>query len=71
MGGDGDVFGWSVSIDGDTAVIAAYGDNDNGSDSGSAYVFRFNGSQWTQEAKLLASDGVAGGLLRLFRLHLR
>ena len=32
-------FGTSVAVDGDTAVIGAYQDDDNGSDSGSAYVF--------------------------------
>jgi hypothetical protein len=32
-------FGYSVSVDGDYAVIGAYGDDDNGQDSGSAYVF--------------------------------
>ncbi len=54
-----DDFGRSVAIDGDTAVIGAYLDNDNGSDSGSAYVFRYDGSIWVQEAKLLADDGEA------------
>ena len=42
MAGDGaalDYFGLSVSIDGDTVVIGAYGDDDDGSSSGSAYVF--------------------------------
>ena len=38
-GAQGDVFGASVSIDGDTAVIGAYGDDDNGSYSGSTYVY--------------------------------
>ena len=42
LAGDGassDLFGWSVAIDGDTAVIGARLDDDNGSSSGSAYVF--------------------------------
>jgi hypothetical protein len=56
-GAAGDWFGFSVSISGDTAVIGAALDDDNGSDSGSAYVFRYDGSTWAQEAKLLASDG--------------
>ncbi len=52
-------FGWSVSVDGDTAVIGAWGDDDNGPYSGSAYVFtRINGT-WTRQAKLLPSDGEA------------
>jgi hypothetical protein len=59
-GAAGDVFGWSVSLYGDTALIGAYGHDDNGNDSGSAYVFTRTGTTWTQQAKLLASDGAAG-----------
>ena len=64
-GAAGDYFGRSVSIDGDTVVIGAYGDDDDGSNSGSAYVFTRNtpgdlASGWTQVAKLTAADGAAG-----------
>ena len=57
-----DYFGTSVSIDGDTMVIGAYGDDDDGSDSGSAYVFTRAtpgdlAASWTQVAKLTADDG--------------
>ena len=52
-----DFFGWSVSISGDAMVIGAWGDDDNSYNSGSAYIFRFDGEQWIEEAKLLASDG--------------
>jgi len=55
-----DRFGSSVSISGDTALVGAYGDDDRGPDSGSAYVFERVGGVWTQRAKLLASDGAAG-----------
>ena len=34
-----DYFGYSVAIWGDTAIIGAHRDDDNGNDSGSAYVF--------------------------------
>jgi hypothetical protein len=54
-----DNFGYSVAVSGDTAVVGAYGDDDNGSESGSAYVFRYDGSDWVEEAKLTASDGAA------------
>ena len=59
-----DYFGWSVSIDGDTAVIGAYGDDDDGTESGSAYIFTRDTagnltSGWTQAAKLTANDGAA------------
>jgi len=54
-----DYFGTSVSLSGNRALVGAYQDDDNGSDSGSAYVFEWNGSAWTQVAKLTASDGAA------------
>ena len=52
-----DHFGISVSVDGDTAVIGAYTDDDMGDYSGSAYVFTRNGGTWTQQTKLTAIDG--------------
>ena len=56
-----DRFGISVSVNGDTAVIGAYGDDDAGSQSGSAYVFaRDAGRTGRQQAKLTASDAAAG-----------
>ena len=55
-----DLFGDSVSISGDYAVIGAYGDDDNGDGSGSAYVFERNsGGIWQEVQKLSASDGSA------------
>ena len=65
-GAEGDEFGRSVSIDGDTVVIGARNDDDDGTDSGSAYVFTRDtagdlASSWTQVAKLTAgTDGAAG-----------
>ncbi|MCK4873294.1 MAG: FG-GAP repeat protein [Phycisphaerales bacterium] len=55
-----DHFGWVVALDGDTTVIGAYGDDDNGSNSGSAYIFTRSGETWTQRTKLTASDGATG-----------
>lgn len=52
----GDVIGKTVSINGDTAIVGAYRDGDEGSSSGSAYIFRFDGSRWQEEQKLTASD---------------
>jgi len=59
---EGDNFGKSVAIDGDIMFIGAPYDDDKGSKSGSVYVFTRDiaGSptaNWTQRAKLLASDG--------------
>ena len=52
-----DRFGSSVAIDGDTIVVGALLNDDNGTDSGTAYVFTRSGTTWTQQAKLTASDG--------------
>lgn len=51
-------FGGSVAIDGDTVVVGAKHDDDNGANSGSAIVYaRDTSGTWTEQAKLLASDG--------------
>ena len=56
-----DWFGDSESLDGDTAVVGASGHDVEGrSDQGAAYVFVRSGTTWTQQAKLIASDGAAG-----------
>ena len=55
----GDYFGYSVDISKQRAVIGAYLDDENGSNSGAVYVFHVVDGNWIQEAKLLASDGKA------------
>ena len=44
----------SVSINGDYAIVGADMDDNN---TGSAYIFRRDGSNWVEEQKLTASDG--------------
>lgn len=59
----GDHFGVSVAVNGDTIVVGANGNDDNGSYSGSAYVFVKPAGGWTdvmETAKLLPSDGATG-----------
>ncbi|WP_395737483.1 cadherin-like beta sandwich domain-containing protein [Prosthecobacter sp.] len=63
-----DLFGWSVAVSGDTAVIGALGEDSNATgvggnqtdnsavNSGAAYVFTRSGSIWTQQAYLKASN---------------
>jgi hypothetical protein len=58
-GAAGDLFGGAVAIAGGTAVVGACGDDDNGIDSGSAYVFRSIEGTWMQVAKLTPADGAA------------
>ncbi len=52
-----DIFGFSVALDADTAIVGAPGDNSN---AGSAYIFVRSGTTWTQQQKLLPSDPAAG-----------
>ena len=62
---ENDRFGSSVAIQGDTALVGAIFDDDpcrDGElcDTGSVYVFRFNGKTWNEVQKLVASDAVIG-----------
>ncbi|MCZ6679553.1 MAG: T9SS type A sorting domain-containing protein, partial [Candidatus Poribacteria bacterium] len=57
-----DRFGISVAISGDTAIVGAYFDDDNGNTAGAAYIFVRNGTIWSQQQKLLASDGGSNDL---------
>ena len=47
-------FGYSVALDGATALLGAYGDNSN---QGAVYVFTRSGANWSQQQKLVANDG--------------
>lgn len=53
-------FGRGVGIAGTVAVVGASGDSEAAVEAGAAYVFREAAGVWTQEQKLLASDGVEG-----------
>ncbi|HET7541491.1 MAG TPA: FG-GAP repeat protein, partial [Polyangiaceae bacterium] len=59
-GAASDFFGKALAASGDTLLVGAYGDDDQGIDSGSAYVFVRNGGTWSLQQKLLASDGASG-----------
>jgi len=54
-----DYFGWSVSISGDTVVVAANREDTGGTDAGAAYIFTRSGTTWTEQAKIQASDAQA------------
>lgn len=56
----GDKFGCSVALDGDTALVGADGDDTTSLPNpgiGKAYVFLRGGGSWSQQAKLVAPDG--------------
>ncbi|MEA3391880.1 MAG: choice-of-anchor D domain-containing protein, partial [Candidatus Marinimicrobia bacterium] len=57
-----DLFGMSVAISGNYAIIGAYQQDEDASgtntliNAGAAYIFYNNGSTWTQQQKVVASD---------------
>ena len=56
-GAAGDSFGASVAISDTTAIVGAFGGDDNGADSGSAYLF--DAATGSEIAKLVPGDGAA------------
>lgn len=56
-GAEGDLFGISVAIDGNTILVGADLHDAKAENAGAAYTFVFDDNQWHQQAKLLASDG--------------
>lgn len=56
-GGIGDVFGISVSLEENTALIGAAMNIGNGEGSGAVYMFTRTSTTWTQQQKLTPSDG--------------
>ena len=59
-GKEGDRFGSSVAIEGDTIVVGAARSNYRGTNSGAAYVYTRSGGVWTQGLKLSPSDAGSG-----------
>ena len=58
----GDIFGGSVAVSGDTAVVAAFGQDAGGSEAGAAYVFQRDqggADNWGEVKKLITSDAQA------------
>ncbi|MCF8307023.1 MAG: IPT/TIG domain-containing protein [Ignavibacteriales bacterium] len=62
----GDIFGSSVSISGNYAIVGASFEDEFGNNAGAAYLFKSIGGSglngWQQVAKLTASDAVGGVL---------
>ena len=62
-GANSDQFGRSVAVDGDTIVVGAHQNDDDGTDSGSIYVFIKPTNGWTDTTgtvKLTASNAATG-----------
>jgi hypothetical protein len=58
-----DLFGESVSVSGDVAVIGTSLNDDQASGAGTAYVFEYDGADWQFKEQLFASDGSIGDRL--------
>ena len=52
----GDQFGTALAVSGDYVVVGAPRKDGVGRNSGAAYVIRRQGTEWVEQAKLLASD---------------
>jgi len=50
-------FATSSAVDGNTILLGAQFDDESGVDSGSVFVFKYDGGQWNEDSKLTASDG--------------
>jgi hypothetical protein len=49
--------GWSVAISGESIITGSRQNDPNGIvNAGSAYIFKWIGTEWSQDAKLIASD---------------
>ncbi len=76
--GAGHRFGWSVAASGDTVAVGAYGESssatgvngnqadNSASQAGAVYVFARNGTTWSQQAYLKASNTGANDLFGTF-----
>ncbi len=53
----GDRFGNSVSLSGDRALIGSFRNDVNITDSGSAYIYDFDGNNWNLTQNIIAPDG--------------
>jgi hypothetical protein len=59
-GGTNDLFGWSVALSGNTAIVGSPTDSvGSNAGQGAAYIFVRTGTTWSQQAQLVASDGQA------------
>lgn len=58
-GAAADHYGHAVAISGNFLMVSARDDDAPTTNSGSVYAYHWNGSNWTQQAKLMASDAAA------------
>lgn len=57
------MFGSALKIDGNRIIVGTIADKDKGDFAGAAYIYHYKGSEWIEEAKLLATYGHANDWL--------
>ena len=57
------MFGGSINVDGSDLIVGSRNDNQKSNNAGAAYIYRYDGVQWNEEAKLIASDSTAEALM--------
>jgi hypothetical protein len=55
-----DFFGYSVSVYDQVCIVGAHLDDENFENSGSAYIYGFDGQDWYRQAKLFSPDQAEG-----------
>lgn len=55
-----DHFGASISVSGESVIVGSPGNDKKSADAGAAYVFVRSAGAWTEEQKLVSSDGAVG-----------
>lgn len=53
---DNDTFGMSVSVEGDTIVVAAYSEDTGFNNAGAAYIFKYIDDTWVEKQMIQGSD---------------
>jgi hypothetical protein len=59
-GAAADLFGFSVDVDGDLAIVSSLDSNDAGASTGSLCLFRRTNSVWTEAQHVTSGDAAAG-----------
>src|SRR3989304_6840236 len=59
-GANGDHFGSSVAIDGNTLAVGARSENTGGAGAGAVYVYVKSGPNWTLQQKITPNDPTSG-----------
>ena len=61
-GAANDQFGIDLSLSGDRAFIGALQEDEMPNNSGSVYVYDFDGTTWNESQKITSLDGEAGDI---------